>query len=63
MALALNTVTVFGFLISWFRHAWRLSAFWLTLVALIFLHVAAYIFVLGRIQDWPLSYYVLLNPF
>jgi hypothetical protein len=62
IALILNTVTVFGFLISWFRYAWRRFAFWSTFAVLILLYIGAYLFVLSRIQDWPLSYYILLNP-
>lgn len=61
IALTGNTVIVFGLLISWFREAWRRLVFWAALVALLLGHTAAYILVLGRIHDFPLAYYVVLN--
>jgi len=62
IALVLNTVTVFGFLIWWFRDAWKCLLFWTTLTVLLLVHTAAYLFVLGRVEDWQLAYYVVLNP-
>jgi hypothetical protein len=62
ISLAGNTAIVFGFLISWFRKEWRRLVFWTTLAFLLLCHTAAYVFVLVRIQGWPLSYYVVLNP-
>ena len=62
IALALNTLVVFGFLISWFRDVWKCLAFWATITALLLVHTAIYLFVLGRIEGWPLAYYVVLNP-
>jgi hypothetical protein len=61
IALAGNTVVVFGFLISWFREAWSRLVFWTALVVLLLGHTAAYILVLSRIHDFPLAYYVILN--
>ncbi|HUE52676.1 MAG TPA: hypothetical protein VMO80_10070 [Terriglobales bacterium] len=61
IALAGNTVVVFGFLISWFRQAWKRLVFWTTLVVLLLGHTAAYVLVLSRIHDFPLAYYVVLN--
>jgi hypothetical protein len=61
IALAGNTIVVFGFLISWFREAWRQLVFWTTLVVFLLGHATAYIFVLSRIHDFPLAYYVVLN--
>jgi hypothetical protein len=63
IALALNTATVFGFLISWFRQAWNRLVFWATMTVLLLGHTATYFLVIGRIQEWPLAYYVALNPF
>ncbi len=61
IALAGNTIVVFGFLISWFRDAWRRLVFWTALVVLLLGHTAAYILVLSHIHEFPLAYYVLLN--
>jgi hypothetical protein len=61
IALAINTVVVFGFLISWFRQGWKRLVFWAALVVLLLGHTTAYIFVLSRIHEFPLAYYVLLN--
>jgi uncharacterized membrane protein YfcA len=61
IAEIINTMVVFGFLSSWFRHAWRNSLFWIALTVLLLIHFAAYAFVLGRIQHWPSAYYIVLN--
>jgi F0F1-type ATP synthase assembly protein I len=56
-----NTLVVFGFLISWFRHAWRNVSFWAMLTVLLIGHIAAYAFALGRVQHLPLVFYAVLN--
>ena len=61
IAVAGNTVVVFGFLISWFRQEWKRLAFWTALVVLLLGHTAIYILVLSRVHDFPLAYYVLFN--
>jgi len=61
IALAGNTVVVFGFLISWFRQEWKRLVFWTALVVLLLGHTAIYIAVLSRVHDFPLAYYVVLN--
>jgi hypothetical protein len=61
IALAGNTVVVFGFLISWFRQEWKRLVFWTSLVVLLLGHTAIYIAVLSRVHDFPLAYYVVLN--
>lgn len=62
IALVLNTLVVFGFLVSWFRDALKLLSFWATLSMLLLGHVAAYLFFLGHTEGWPLAYYIVLNP-
>lgn len=62
IALVLNTLVVFGFLLSWFRDALKLLSFWATLSILLLAHMAAYLFFLGHTEGWPLAYYVVLNP-
>lgn len=62
IALVLNTVVVFGFVISWFRNAWKNLAFWATITVLLLGHTAVYLFVLNRTEGWPLAYYVMANP-
>ena len=61
IAMAGNTVVVFGFLISWFRQAWKRLVFWTALVVLLLGHTAIYILVVSRFYDFPLAYYVLIN--
>jgi hypothetical protein len=56
-----NTAIVFGFLISWFRHAWRRLSFWTVIGALLFVHVAVYVFVFRHIQHLGLVYYALFD--
>jgi hypothetical protein len=57
---AVNTAIVFGFVIAWFRHAWKSFLFW-AVVAIFLLGHAAYKLLAGHSQHWPLAYYVLLN--
>ena len=59
--LVLNTAIVFGFLISWFRHAWKNAQYWTVLAVLLVCHSAVYIFVLPRIGHFPLIIYVVAN--
>lgn len=54
-----NTVLVFGFLIRWFRYAWRRSAFWAVLTVLLLVHIAVYMLLLRRIPQFPLIYYAI----
>lgn len=56
-----NTAIVFGFLISWCRHAWRRLSFWAVVGALLFIHVAVYVVVFRRIQHLGLVYYGLFD--
>lgn len=62
IALVLNTLVVFGFLVSWFRDVWKRLAFWAIITALLLGHTAIYLFFLGHTEGWPLAYYVVLNP-
>ena|ERR1700682_1093819 len=59
--LVLNTAIVFGFLISWFRYAWRNVRYWTVLALLIIFHVAAYVFALRRVGHLPSIAYVAAN--
>ena len=61
VALAVNTLIVFGFLISWFRYAWKTTRYWVMLGILLFCHSAAYIFALHRVGHFPLIFYVVTN--
>ena len=56
-----NTALVFGYVISWFRFAWRRTVFWVVIGTLLFGHAAVYVFILGRIEHLPLAYYALLD--
>ncbi len=59
--LVLNTAIVFGFLISWFRHAWKSSQYWAVLLVLLLCHSAVYVFALRRIGYFPLIIYVMAD--
>jgi hypothetical protein len=56
-----NTAIVFGFIISWFRHAWKRLSFWTVVGALLLVHAAAYILALRRIEHLGLVYYALFD--
>ena len=61
IALAVNTTIVFGFLLSWLRHQWKSSRFWVVLGLLFFCHIALFAILLRRIEHVPLATYVLTN--
>jgi hypothetical protein len=61
LALVGNTVLVFGFVIYWFRGAWKKLAFWAVTFGLFAAHVSLYYFVVSRIQPFPTLYYVPLD--
>lgn len=61
IAMAGNTVVVFGFLISWFRQEGKRLVFWTAMLVLLLDHTAIYILVLNHVHDFPLAYYVVLN--
>lgn len=61
IALLANTMIVFGYLIAWFNDSWKNILFWVWLLVLLVGHVAFYVFVLGRVGQFPLMYYVILN--
>ncbi len=61
IAIAGNTVVVFGFLISWFRQERKRLVFWTALVVLLLGHTAIYILALSRVHDFPSAYYVVFN--
>src|SRR5437660_5820581 len=56
------TAIVFGYPISWFRTAWRIWLFWVTLSILLLVHIIAFVFVFTRLHNWTLGYYGLLAP-
>jgi multisubunit Na+/H+ antiporter MnhB subunit len=59
--LVLNTVVVFGFVLSWYRHCWRKASLWAAIGSLLLVHSVGYIVLLNRVERFPLSYYVLFN--
>jgi hypothetical protein len=61
IALLLNTATVFGFVIWWFRHAWARLVFWAVVLVLLVAHLAVYSFALRRIDALPLVYHAFFN--
>jgi hypothetical protein len=61
VAIIVNTLIVFGFLVSWFRHTWRNAFFWAAFTILLLGHLAIYAIILGRIQHLPFVYYAVLN--
>jgi hypothetical protein len=61
VALVGNTLVVFGFVIYWFRGAWKKLAFWAITLALLACHCIVYVFVVSRIQPFPTLYFVPLD--
>ena len=61
IGLFVNTIVVFGFLVSWFKHQWKNTQFWLVLGLLLFCHMALFVFFIRLIEHVPLATYVLTN--
>ena len=61
IGLSVNTIIVVGFLASWFKHQWKNTQFWIVLGLLLFGHMALFVFLLRRIEHFPLATYVLTN--
>ena len=60
--LAANTLIVFGYLIRHNRLRFKQTSFWVTLVVLIFVHLAILIRVLENFQDWRVAWWIVITP-
>jgi hypothetical protein len=61
IAVVINTLVVFGFLISWFRGTSKNVRFWAILAILLFGHVAVYIILYRHVQQLPASNYAVFD--
>ena len=62
IAFALNTLVLCGYIVHWFRGAWRLPKFWLTLFLLLLLHSVGLVAALRAMDHFPLIWYAVLVP-
>ncbi|MEW5978844.1 MAG: hypothetical protein AB1898_23870 [Acidobacteriota bacterium] len=63
IALAGTTAVTFGYPIKWNRKYWRRKLFWLTMAALLTVHLAAYIAVLLRVEHFGYLWFAIITPF
>ena len=61
IGVVINTLVVFGFLISWFRDTSKNIRFWAILAILLFGHVAAYIILFRHVHQLPASNYAVFD--
>jgi hypothetical protein len=61
IALILNTVVVFGFVISWFRDVWGKLVFWTNLIVLLVVHFVIFSIAMRRIEAFPTIYYTFID--
>jgi hypothetical protein len=61
IGLFVNTLVVFGFLISWLRESWGKLVFWAALIVLLVVHLGIYSYVLRHIDILPGAYYTVLD--
>lgn len=61
VALLVNTAFVFGYLIAWFRYAWRRSRFWMWLGVLLAGHLVISIFVYSHLEQVPFVFYAIAS--
>ena len=61
IGVVINTLVVFGFLISWFRGTSKNIRFWAILAILLFGHVVAYIILFRHVQQLPASNYAVFD--
>jgi hypothetical protein len=61
-AFAVNTIVVFGFLISWFRQEWKRLVFWTVLIVVLLLQWLIYVSAFQRLSsNIPLIYYTFFD--
>jgi hypothetical protein len=58
VGLVVNTALVFWILIKQRRALWHELSFWLTVLALLAVHSAAFTVVLLKAEEWPLVWFV-----
>ena len=62
ISVVVNTLIVFGFLVSWFRKCWRSYLFWIIVVVLFLIHLLV-LSSFMRSRSLPTGVYALLiNP-
>jgi hypothetical protein len=61
IALILNTVVVFGFVISWFRKVWGKLVFWTVLMVLLVVHLAILSTAMRRMETFPTIFYTFID--
>jgi cytochrome bd-type quinol oxidase subunit 2 len=60
-AIVINTALVFGYLLSWFRFAFRNMPFWITLAGLLLAHGVGYILIFPRLDHVGTIYYCMAD--
>ena len=61
LVVVTNTAIVFGYLLSWFRYAWKSSRFWAGIAALLLCHLGVCAFIFYRPQLPPLVFFAFLD--
>ncbi|MGC1490254.1 MAG: hypothetical protein WA798_02710, partial [Candidatus Acidiferrum sp.] len=61
LAMVINAIIVFGYLITWFRYAWKNILFWTAAAVFLVAHIGLYLVILQRYQRVPTTLYALLD--
>jgi hypothetical protein len=61
IGLVLFTLLVFGLVLHHFRSQWGRFRFWLWLLAMLAVHVLAYVAVLSRVDEWRAVWFAIIT--
>ena len=62
VGLAGTTLILFGYAIRTHRCFMQRRSFWLVLLALLFVHLAIFVAILGKVEHWKVLWFVLAYP-
>lgn len=62
LALAVNTLIVFGYTIKFNRVLWKHRSFWVTLFLLLFVHLFAFVVVLRLVDEFRPVWWIAIVP-
>ena len=61
VGLVASTAATFGYALRWCKRHWRLARFWLAFMVLLLLHSVIFVFVLLRVDEWRLMWFLFVG--
>jgi len=60
--LVANTFIIFGYTIRYGKRYWKRPSFWTVLLGLLSVHIILFLFLLERLPEWRISWWILVTP-